>query len=168
MAPESIALRRARDSDVPALVRLLRRSWLVTWAPELPFEAVQAFASFDPARLHAENEWRNFIVATLGDVLIGMTQVEDDTIADLHVDPAFWNRGAGSRLLDAAEQQAARFHPVLRLEVRGFNTRARAFYARRGWRDVRCYPGTECGSPVENVEMQKRIEAQGGAPAIPL
>ncbi|MCJ2075535.1 hypothetical protein MKK68_07685, partial [Methylobacterium sp. E-016] len=71
---------------MPALVRLLRRSWLVTWAPELPFEAVQAFAAFDPARLQAENEWRSFIVAVRGDVLVGMMQVGDDQITDLHVD----------------------------------------------------------------------------------
>ena len=140
---------------MPALVRLLRRSWLVTWAPELPFEAVQAFASIDPARLHAENEWRTFVVAIRDDMLIGMMQVVDDQIADLHVDPAYWNSGAGSKLLDAAEQQAARAHSIMRLEVRSFNTRARAFYAHRGWREVRSYPGTECGSPIENVEMQK-------------
>lgn len=159
MASERMILRPAEESDVPALVRLLRRSWLVTWAPELPFEAVQTFASFDPARLHAENQWRSFIVAIRDDVLIGMMQVEDDQIADLHVDPAFWNEGAGSKLLDAAERQAARIHHVVRLEVRAFNSRARAFYARHGRREVRSYPGMECGSPVENVEMQKRVKA---------
>ncbi len=159
MASERIDLRPAEQSDVPTLVRLLRRSWLVTWAPELPFEAVRAFASSDPARLHAENEWRNFIVATRDDVLIGMMHVAGDQIVDLHVDPAFWNEGAGSKLLEAAEQKAARVHRIVRLEVRAFNARARGFYARHGWSEVRRYPGIECGSPVENVEMQKRIKA---------
>lgn len=158
MASQSVILRPAEETDVPALVRLLRRSWLVAWAPELPFEAVQAFASFDPARLHAENEWRTFVVAVRDDVLIGMMQVEGNQIVNLHVDPAYWNGGAGSRLLDAAERQAADAHASMRLEVRSFNTRARAFYAHRGWREVHSYPGTECGSPVENVEMQKARE----------
>ena len=53
MASE-ITIRPAEELDIPKLVRLLRRSWLVTWAPELPWEAVQAFAAADPARLHAE------------------------------------------------------------------------------------------------------------------
>ena len=159
MASESITLRPGQDSDVPALVRLLRRSWLVTWAPELPFEAVQAFASFDPARLQAENEWRSFTVAVRDNVLVGLMQVEADQIADLHVDHAYWCEGIGSKLLNAAEQQVARVHPVVRLEVRAFNTRARAFYARHGWIEVRSYPGMECGSPVENVEMHKRIKS---------
>jgi ribosomal protein S18 acetylase RimI-like enzyme len=156
---ETITLRPAEERDVPALVRLLRRSWLVTWAPELPFEAVQAFTAFDPARLQAENEWQSFIVAVRGDVLVGMMQVGDEQITDLHVDPAYWNKGAGSKLLVAAERQVARIHPVVRLEVRGFNTRARGFYARHGWKEVRTFPGMECGCPVENVEMQKRIKS---------
>lgn len=159
MVTETITLRPAEERDVPALVRLLRRSWLVTWAPELPFEAVQAFAAVDPARLQAENEWRGFTVAVRGDVLVGVMQVGDDQITNLHVDPAYWNEGAGSKLLVSAEQQVARTHPVVRLEVRGFNTHARGFYARHGWKEVRTYLGMECGSPVEIVEMQKRIKS---------
>jgi hypothetical protein len=64
---------------------------------------VQAFAAFDPARMQAENEWRSFIVAVRGDLLIGVMQVGDDQITNLHVDPASWNEGAGSKLLVAAE-----------------------------------------------------------------
>lgn len=37
---ESVRLRQASERDIPALVRLLPRSWLVTRAPESPFEAV--------------------------------------------------------------------------------------------------------------------------------
>jgi hypothetical protein len=75
--------------------------------PELPFEAVQAFAAFDPARMQAENEWRSFIVAVRGDLLIGVMQVGDDQITNLHVDPTSWNEGAGSKLLVAAELDPA-------------------------------------------------------------
>ncbi|MEH2625820.1 GNAT superfamily N-acetyltransferase [Bradyrhizobium sp. AZCC 1719] len=150
-----ITIRLAEERDVPALARLLRRSWLVTWAPELPFEAVQAFAAVDPARHHAENEWRNFTVATCENVLLGMVQMNHDFIEALHVDPSHWNSGVGSKLLTKAEEQIARTSPVARLEVRSFNSRARAFYARRGWTEVRQYQGTECGCPVNNFEMQK-------------
>jgi ribosomal protein S18 acetylase RimI-like enzyme len=154
MASE-IIIRPAEEYDVPALVRLLRRSWLVTWAPELPFEAVRVFAAADPARSHAETAWRSFVVATRSGMLVGMVQTDRDVIDALEVDPACWNGGVGSTLLHAAERQIARSYAVARLEVRSFNTRALAFYARRGWVEVRRYPGTECGSPVENVEMQK-------------
>ncbi len=164
-----VSLRRAEERDVAALIRLLRRSWLVTWAPELPFEAVQLFASYDPVPPHVQNGWPGFVVAIRDDALVGMMEVEGDQLAHLHVDPACWNGGVGSRLLDAAEKQIGAAHSVMRLEVRAFNTRARAFYARRGWTEVRTYPGTECGSPVENVEMQKLasrgLDLPGSPPA---
>lgn len=158
MASE-IVLRPAQERDVPALVRLLRRSWLVTWAPELPFEAVQAFAAADPARWHAENEWHDFVVATREDMLLGMVQVKRDVVEALHVDRACWNGGVGSKLLNEAERRIARAYAIARLEVRSFNERARAFYTRRGWIEIRRYPGLECGSPVENVEMQRTFQS---------
>jgi GNAT superfamily N-acetyltransferase len=152
-----IVLRSAEEQDVPALVRLLRRSWLVTWAPELPFEAVQAFAAADPARQHAEDGWHSFVVATREELLLGMVQTDRDFVEALHVDPGYWNGGVGSKLLNEAEQRIAGAYAIARLEVRSFNTRARTFYTRRGWTEVRRCPGTECGSPVENVEMQRTL-----------
>lgn len=86
-----------------------------------------------------------------------MMQVDGDRIIDLHVDPACWHGGVGSRLLEAGEQQIARSYPAARLEVRSFNTRARAFYAHRGWAEVRRYLDMECGSPVETVELLRTL-----------
>src|SRR5580704_18240524 len=147
MASE-IVIRSAEEQDVPALIRLLRRSWLVAWAPELPFEAVQVFAATDPARSHAETAWRSFVVATRNGMLVGMVQTDRDVIDALDVEPACWKAGVGSTLLHAAERQIARSYAVARLEVRSFNTRALTFYARRGWVEVRRHPGTECDSAV--------------------
>jgi ribosomal protein S18 acetylase RimI-like enzyme len=157
MEPDRILLRQATERDVPALVRLLRRSWLVNWAPELPFEAVQVFAAADPARSHAESTWPYFLVAVIGDVLLGVVHVAEDCIEYLSVDPHAWGQGIGSKLMDEAERQIGLTHSFARLEVRAFNERARDFYERRGWIDLRRYPGTECGSPVENIEMRKRL-----------
>ena len=98
-----------------------------------------------------------FSSATLDGALIGMVQILEDQVESLHVDPDVWNRGVGSKLLDAAECQIARLYPLARLEVRAFNKRARTFYKRHGWVEMRRYPGTECGSPVENIEMQKAL-----------
>jgi ribosomal protein S18 acetylase RimI-like enzyme len=122
---------------VPALVNLLRRSWLVAWAPELPFEAVRAFAAADPARLHAESEWRSFVVASRGSELLGMFHTNSDLLQSLHVDHCHWNAGIGAKLLSSAEEEIALSHRVARLEVRSFNARAQAFYSRRGWKEVR-------------------------------
>ena len=113
---------------MPDLVHLLRRSWLVAWAPELPFEAVQAFAAVDPARLHAESQWPNFMIASRGGELLGMFKTEGDTLESLHVDPAHWNAGVGTSLLRSAEEVIADNYKLARLEVRSFNMRAQAFY----------------------------------------
>ena len=157
MVSETVILRSAKREDVETLVRLLQRSWLVTWAPELPFDAVKAFAAFDPAKAHAEGEWHEFVVATRNGALVGMMQVKDDRITHIHVDSAHWNSGVGSALLGAAEQKIAQSHRVARLEVRGFNIHAQAFYKRRGWVEASRYPGMECGSPVENVGMERVV-----------
>lgn len=157
MTVNTIVLRDGTEDDVSALVRLLRRSWLVSWAPELPFEAVQAFAKADPARLYTEAMWSHFLVATLDGALVGMVQTLEDQVESLHIDPDVWNRGIGSKLLNAAECRIARLYPLARLEVRAFNKRACAFYKRHGWVEMRRYPGMECGSPVESIEMQKAL-----------
>ncbi len=51
----SMEIRSAKEADLSALTSLLRRSWLTTWAPELPFAAVQRFAADDPAGGYAES-----------------------------------------------------------------------------------------------------------------
>ena len=127
----------------------------MTWAPELPFEAVQAFALHDPVRARAETMWQSFTIAEKSDELVGMIRVEQAVLEDLHVDPRVWREGIGSRLLEEVELQIGRGHPLARLEVRAFNRRAINFYSRRGWIEAGRYPGTECGAPVENVAMKK-------------
>jgi hypothetical protein len=92
MASE-ITIRPAVELDVPELVRLLRRSWLVTWAPELPFEAVQAFAAADPARWIAESEWQSYVVATRDDMLLAMVQTRFHQSAARRPGPLEWRRG---------------------------------------------------------------------------
>lgn len=150
-----LQIRQALAADVPGLVRLLRRSWLVTWAPELPFEAVQHFAEGDPARHYAEEAWSAFRVAVDGEALLGMLHRAENHIEALHVDPAHKGCGVGTALMDEAEAAIRRTHPAASLEVRAFNLPARYFYERRGWREERRYASTECGAPVETIAMRK-------------
>ena len=152
-----LSIRPAVESDVPALIRLLRRSWLVTWAPELPFYAVQAFAAADPVPAVVEARWPIMWVAVIGKRLAGRVDVEGDRLENIEVDPAMWRQGIGQTLLAHSESLIVRSHAVAFLEVRAFNARAIRFYCRHGWKEVRRYPGTECGAPVENIEMSKSI-----------
>jgi ribosomal protein S18 acetylase RimI-like enzyme len=65
--------------------------------------------------------------------------------------------------MDYAERQIGEHHATGRLEVRAFNKRAIGFYQRRGWSESRRYPGVECNSPVENIEMQKSLQRSSEA-----
>ncbi|QND70644.1 GNAT family N-acetyltransferase [Tardiphaga robiniae] len=150
-------LRDATCNDIPALICLIRRSWLVAWAPELPFEAVQAFAAADPVTNHVQTIWRSFVVAMIDTDLVGVLHVTGDCIETLHVDHKTWGAGIGSQLMTYAEHQIAKHHAIGRLEVRTFNERAISFYQARGWSEFRRYPGFECNSPIENIEMQKSL-----------
>lgn len=129
----------------------------MTWAPEIPFYAVQAFAAHDPVPAVVEARWPIMWVAIVGESLAGRVDVEADRLENIEVDPAMWRQGIGPKLLAHGESLIARSHSVAFLEVRSFNARAIRFYERHGWTEVRRYPGTECGAPIENIEMSKRF-----------
>jgi ribosomal protein S18 acetylase RimI-like enzyme len=152
-------LRSPVQADLPALISLLQRSWLTTWAPELSFATVQRFAVEDPARHYAESMWSEFIVAQDGadddGALVGMFHVEGNCLNAIHLDPKRKRQGIGSRLMDEIERQISAQHPEARLEVRAFNTGAIEFYQQRGWTERRRYQAKECGEPVQTLEMVK-------------
>ena len=150
-------IRFAVEGDLPALIGLLRRSWLTTWAPELQFETVQRFAAADPARLYAESKWREFRIADDGGSVVGMYHVEGNRINSIHLEPKCKRRGIGSQLMNEAEHRIGTDHAEATLEVRSFNEGAIAFYKQRGWKACRVYQDTECGEPVETIEMTKTI-----------
>ncbi len=153
-------IRLATEADLSALNSLLRRSWLTTWAPELPFAAVQRFAAADPARGYAESMWREFVVAEDGGSLMGMFHVDGNWLNAIHLDPKRKRQGIGSRLMDEVERRISAAHPEARLEVRAFNVGAIDFYKQRGWTERRRYEGKECGEPVETIEMIKVFSAR--------
>lgn len=158
MSVPGLVVRPARDEDAAALIRLLRRTWLTTWAPELPFEAVQRFAADDPTAPYIRSMWPEMRVGLVGGALLGMVHPCSGRIGALHVDPVVQGRGIGSTLLAAAEAEIAAAHPVAQLEVLAFNGTARRFYAARGWRETGRHAGEECGAPVEVIVLRKALQ----------
>ncbi|HEY6418818.1 MAG TPA: N-acetyltransferase [Candidatus Binataceae bacterium] len=148
-------IRPAVPADVLALISILRRSWLTTWAPELQLTTVQRFATDDPARHYAESMWREFMVAEDGSALVAMFHIEGNCLNAIHLDPKRKRQGIGSRLMNEIERRISADYRTARLEVRAFNTGAIEFYKQRGWTEQRRYQATECGEPVETIEMIK-------------
>lgn len=150
-----MVIRPANETDIAALTTLLRRSWLATWAPEVPFAAVQWFAAHDPARQLAETKWHHLTVADIDGAVVGVLRLEANWVRSIELAPELKRRRIGSELMDEAERRIRKGYPEARLDVRAFNAAAIEFYKQRGWTESRHYEGTECGAPLETIEMVK-------------
>ncbi|GGE73185.1 GNAT family N-acetyltransferase [Sphingomonas prati] len=152
------ALRPAVGDDRPALIDLLRRSWLRTWAPALPFDTVRVFVEQDPVTAYVSTHWAEFMVAARAGSIVGVLHVVGDCILSIEVDPRALRSGIGTDLLAHAEQQVGQSHGSARLEVRVFNRDALAFYRHHGWTEAERYTAMECGSPVETIALVKALD----------
>ena len=145
-----LSIRRANPADRTSLHQMLVRSWLTSWAPHLPADAVRRFHEADPTTAWLTADIEQIDVAVLDGRIVAAMQVDGCVLEDLHVDPDFKRQGIGSVLLRRAEELGAR-----RLVVRAFNEPAMAFYEAHGWRSRRRFQATEMGAPVETVEYAK-------------
>jgi GNAT superfamily N-acetyltransferase len=129
MAPE-FSVRRATASDVEAMrytVHVIMCEVYGHLTPELP----------PPP----EDDWSRGWVAKSPHGLIGVGLTGNDTIDDLWVLAAHRGSGVGSVLLSALETEIAeRGYALAKLRVVAENARARKFYAKHGWREVKTYP----------------------------
>ncbi|WP_076069415.1 GNAT family N-acetyltransferase [Sphingomonas montana] len=157
MIASPIGLRAAVGDDRPALIDLLRRSWLRTWAPELPFDAVRLFVEQDPVTGYVETHLPGFSVAIRAQSIVGVLHIVGDTIESIEVDPRAARSGIGTVLLAHGEDQIARSHDQGRLEVRAFNRDALAFYRHHGWIEMARYTASECGAQVETIALVKAV-----------
>jgi GNAT superfamily N-acetyltransferase len=141
VASTEIVIREATVADVPAMfhVRTSVVENAMTWE-QLAARGITP-ASVAAALMTDHKAW----VAERGDDVIGFVVANDSdgSIFALFVRPAEEGQGVGTRLLDFAVQWLrARGRTAISLST-GPGTRAAAFYARRGWRDVRIEPGGE-------------------------
>jgi putative acetyltransferase len=128
-----IALRSARASDVASLVALARRSWRAAFA-SAPEPYVRDRLSRDFESAWYARYWPTMTVVEEDGRVLGLVQPMDDEINGLWVDPPAFERGVGTLLLTTGEREIARAgHRRSWLTCSGFNERALAFYARRGY-----------------------------------
>ena len=134
-AARMIAVRNAREDDVPALVEIGVRAWE---------QAVVGVADLQVRRDYARNAFQQFLarhwlrvnIAEADGRLAGWAAREalDDEISDLWIDPPQQNKGLGSALLAAMEVEivAAGFEAA-RLQTHARNTAAVGFFQKHGY-----------------------------------
>ena len=136
--------RRAVAADQPQLKACVQASLDATYGGLWSSEPLSVW----------DEDWTRARIAYVDDRILGVGLTRDDVLSDLWVHPSAQGLGAGTRLLAELEQEIfARGFSVARLRCLEPNTRARKFYASRGWEEVRVYPHETI--PLNAVDMEK-------------
>ncbi len=134
-------VRGMTEGDVPAVSRLLGRSWRRTYGPILGEQAAMRLSAehHAPDRLAAEladGDRMAFVAERSDGVIVGCAMAElkeGDAILDrLHVDQSEHGTGVAADLLHAVLAAHAGL-PSIALEVIEGNDRALAFYRKQGF-----------------------------------
>jgi GNAT superfamily N-acetyltransferase len=127
-------LRPATSDDMAGVADLWHAAWHVAHPGHVPdgltaARTLEAFHERTPLRV------ADTTVAEVDGELAGFIMVDRDEVEQVFVAPARHGSGVAAVLLDEAERQVAAGYDVAWLAVVVGNTRARAFYEKRGWTD---------------------------------
>jgi ribosomal protein S18 acetylase RimI-like enzyme len=156
--PYDIRVRPATAADQDALRAILTDTFESTWLPELTPAAAAAFRWEDRPGAYVRERGLRFWVAERDGEVVGLVDWDADFVNALHVRSAHARTGVGARLMDRAEAAIARAgFSAARLETDTFNTRSRAFYAARGYREADRYPDHEWNSGLTTLLLVKTL-----------
>lgn len=128
-----MTLRPAVPEDMATVADIWHTAWHTSHPGHVPNgltarRTLAAFHERTPARV------ADTTVAEVDGAVAGFIMIDGDEVEQIFVDPARQGSGLASLLLDEAERQvAAAGYDVAWLAVAIGNTRARAFYEKRGW-----------------------------------
>jgi putative acetyltransferase len=135
-AAEQCFVRKATAEDVAAVARIWHAGWADGHLGHVPQELVRhrSQETFPPrARARLDDTW----VAELRGEPMGFVVVKGDEVEQIYVDRSARGTGLAAMLLRMAEAEIrGAGHRQAWLAVVAGNQRARAFYARLGWRDA--------------------------------
>lgn len=133
--PANLVVRAAQPADCATVARIWRDGWVDAHAGHVSSELVSAR---DPATFLTRSADRlaAMLVGAVGDRVAGFVVTVGDELEQLYVDRAWRGVGVAAALLAAGQEPiTAEGHPQAWLAVVEQNQRARAFYAKAGWRD---------------------------------
>jgi [ribosomal protein S18]-alanine N-acetyltransferase len=157
-------LRPARESDVPALIELARRSW-VSGFTDAPPEFIREWLARQFEQSWYPRYWPNMTVAEAGGLLLGLVQPMKDEVNGLWVDPAAQGRGVGTALLRHGEAAiAAAGYGRAWLSCSGFNPIGLRFYEVRGYHRCGGETKVRANGVVEEMVIFERQLAPSAVP----
>jgi ribosomal-protein-alanine N-acetyltransferase len=128
------SVRRASREDLDAVAGLVHAAWHATYGPCVPAPLV-ARKTRSRVREALRPRVAKAHVALLGSRVVGYSDLRANCVDQLWVDPAFRRRGVGTCLLaDAVAILERRGFLGAQIGCEDFNTEARRFLERRGWR----------------------------------
>jgi ribosomal protein S18 acetylase RimI-like enzyme len=130
------SIRPASDADMAAVADLWHEGWHDGHAGHVP-EGLTAARTLEAFHERTPSRVADTTVAVADDgELLGFVMVNDDEVEQVFVGRAARGSGIAVALLDDGERRvAAAGYDVAWLAVVEGNARARAFYAKQGWRD---------------------------------
>jgi GNAT superfamily N-acetyltransferase len=164
----SVVLRPAVPDDGEAIAAIWHGAWRDGHIGHVP-ETLHAHRHLVHFQERVPPRIPRTTVAVTAAGVVGFVTVHDDEVEQLFVAGAARGQGVADALLGHAEQAIAACHAVAWLAVVEGNTRARRFYERNGWRDVRGfdYAAEIRGGtlPVPCRRYEKRLTAAPASPA---
>lgn len=170
-----VVVRRARPTDATSVYRVMRQSREEAFGGLLPpaaldweAEVPESFHEFVRATVaHGE---KATLVAVRDGTVVGFAElvwqpaateafVEDGDaeLKAIHVRPADWNDGIGTKLLDEAVAMLPSNVTVLSLCVLVENEQARAFYERRGFEQTGTTTTTHAGDDFTEAVYRRPL-----------
>jgi putative acetyltransferase len=134
--PAPAPIRPAAVGDADVIARIWHTGWIDGHEGHVPAQLVahrDAAQFLTRARHRIESTW----VAEAHGAVAGFVVVLDDEVEQIFVDASARGTGVATALLRAGEAEIRNAgYPQAWLAVVAGNARARAFYARQGWRDA--------------------------------
>jgi GNAT superfamily N-acetyltransferase len=144
--------------DAPVLRAILYDTFESTWLPELPPAVAHRYYDEERPRAYVEARGAAFWVAACEEQVIGFVDWDANFVNALHVRASHARGEVGNLLMEFAEAQIAEGgYPVARLQTDTFNSRSRAFYAKRGYLEADRYPDVEWNGGLTTLLMVKAL-----------
>jgi ribosomal protein S18 acetylase RimI-like enzyme len=153
----SVAFRRATGKDLKPVMKIFKKCF----DDQMPEE----YCGYKDFFKKAAGDLRfHFIVATWGAEIVGFALVNNKlspaSLDIIGVDPSYQSIGIGSKLMEEAEQAAARLHsPKIQLNVRADNATAISLYEARCYHQVRTLDKYYPHGDVDALVMEKPLTA---------